>query len=316
MMQATEVMPATTEAPPPTNLFSGDPEQRLEAARRIANALAPIIERQGLYVTISGKRYVLHEGWTTLGAMVGLFAYVTETRPTPERDGWEARVEIRRLDGTVLSAAEAECRRDEPHWQDRPSYALRSMAQTRASAKAHRLLLGWVMTLAGYEPTPAEEMTAEAIAEGPREQTPQPRTPQQGKGDFQQQAQEASQQRAVYAWARQPRTPQQGKGDFQQQAQEASQQRAVYGWARQFWPDMEPHYAVATALNLPSREEGAIREHWLTRGTWSQAAHALRRVKAMADDLETRGWARLEALEEAARRYDAYGKLSRGESLP
>jgi hypothetical protein len=290
MMQATEVMPATTEAPAPANLFSGDPEQRLEAARRIANALAPIIERQGLYVTISGKRYVLHEGWTTLGAMVGLFAYVTETRPTPERDGWEARVEIRRLDGTVLSAAEAECRRDEPHWQDRPSYALRSMAQTRASAKAHRLLLGWVMTLAGYEPTPAEEMTAEAIAEGPRQQTPQPRTPQQGKGGLQQQ--------------------------IQQQAQEASQQRAVYAWARQFWPDMEPHYAVATALNLPSREEGAIREHWLTRGTWSQAAHALRRVKAMADDLETRGWARLEALEEAARRYDAYGKLSRGESLP
>jgi len=289
-MQATEVMPATTEAPAPANLFSGDPEQRLEAARRIANALAPIIERQGLYVTISGRRYVLHEGWTTLGAMVGLFAYVTETRPTPERDGWEARVEIRRLDGTVLSAAEAECRRDEPHWQDRPSYALRSMAQTRASAKAHRLLLGWVMTLAGYEPTPAEEMTAEAIPEGPRQQAPQPRTPQQGKASLQHQ--------------------------IQQQAQEASQQRAVYAWARQFWPEMEPHYAVATALNLPSREEGAIREHWLTRGTWSQAAHALRRVKAMADDLETRGWARLEALEEAARRYDAYGKLSRGESLP
>jgi hypothetical protein len=297
MMQATEVMPATTEAPAPLSLFSGDPEQRLEAARRIANALAPIIERQGLYVTISGKRYVLHEGWTTLGAMVGLFAYVTETRPTPERDGWEARVEIRRLDGTVLSAAEAECRRDEPHWQDRPSYALRSMAQTRASAKAHRLLLGWVMTLAGYEPTPAEEMTAEAIAEGPRQQTPQPRTRQQERARVQQVVQQLVQQQI-------------------QEAQEASQQRAVYGWARQFWPDMEPHYAVATALNLPSREEGAIREHWLTRGTWSQAAHALRRVKAMADDLETRGWARLEALEEAARRYDAYGKVSRGESLP
>jgi hypothetical protein len=33
------------------------------------------------------------------------------------------------------------------------------MAQTRAAGKVLRLLLGWVMTLAGYEPTPAEEMT-------------------------------------------------------------------------------------------------------------------------------------------------------------
>lgn len=39
-----------------------------------------------------------------------------------------------------------------------PFFQLRSMAQTRASAKAFRNVLAWVVVLAGYKPTPAEEM--------------------------------------------------------------------------------------------------------------------------------------------------------------
>ena len=47
--------------------------------------------------------------------------------------------------------------RDEPNWRDKPDYALRSMSQTRATSKALRLPLGFVVALAGYEVTPAEE---------------------------------------------------------------------------------------------------------------------------------------------------------------
>ncbi len=39
-----------------------------------------------------------------------------------------------------------------------PSFQLRSMAQTRACAKAFRNVLAWVVVLAGYKPTPIEEM--------------------------------------------------------------------------------------------------------------------------------------------------------------
>lgn len=39
-----------------------------------------------------------------------------------------------------------------------PQFQLRSMAQTRAGAKALRNALAWVVVLAGYKPTPAEEM--------------------------------------------------------------------------------------------------------------------------------------------------------------
>lgn len=40
-----------------------------------------------------------------------------------------------------------------------PLFQLRSMAQTRACAKVYRNVLAWVVVLAGYRPTPAEEMT-------------------------------------------------------------------------------------------------------------------------------------------------------------
>lgn len=60
--------------------------------------------------------------------------------------------------GVVVGAAEAECTWEEEGWATRPSNALRSMAQTRAIGKAYRGVFAFVMALAGYVPTPAEEM--------------------------------------------------------------------------------------------------------------------------------------------------------------
>ena len=41
----------------------------------------------------------------------------------------------------------------------KPLFQLRSMAQTRAEAKALKSVFGWFVVLAGYKPTPAEELT-------------------------------------------------------------------------------------------------------------------------------------------------------------
>ena len=49
-----------------------------------------------------------------------------------------------------------------------PLFQLRSMAQTRAAAKALRNALAWVVVLAGYKPTPAEEMDSVRGSEAPR----------------------------------------------------------------------------------------------------------------------------------------------------
>lgn len=71
---------------------------------------------------------------------------------------WEARVEVRTPDGTVVGAAEAMCSRAEVKWGTREDFALRSMAETRAESRAFRRATGWIIHLAGYSPTPAEEM--------------------------------------------------------------------------------------------------------------------------------------------------------------
>ncbi len=147
-------------APAPTTLFrTNDPVEVLEHASRVAQALKDVIDRQGLVTRIQGREHVRVEGWTTLGSMLVVVPVVEWTRRT--EDGWEARVEARTLDCRVVGAAEASCSKQERTWKSRDDYALRSMAQTRATSKALRGPLGFVVTLAGYEATPAEEMPAD-----------------------------------------------------------------------------------------------------------------------------------------------------------
>lgn len=145
------------EQPPPASLFrTDDPSEVVMRATAVAASLRDVISKQGLISNISGKQYPKCEAWTLCGTMLGIFPVLVWTRPLEE--GWEARVEARTRDGAIVGAAEAECLRTERNWANRDDFALRSMAQTRATAKALRMPLGFIMTLAGYEPTPSEEM--------------------------------------------------------------------------------------------------------------------------------------------------------------
>lgn len=152
-----EIVPVNQQAPTQVASFGTiEPKELVKKATQVANELSPIVEKKKLFTMISGKKYVQAEGWTTMGAMLGAFPEVEWTRKLP--NGWEARVNIRTLLGQVISSAEAMCTRDERNWKTRDEYAIRSMAQTRATGKAFRLPFAWIMTLAGYEATPAEEM--------------------------------------------------------------------------------------------------------------------------------------------------------------
>lgn len=142
----------------PVNLFrTEEPTEIVARATQTATALADVLKDRKLTSTISGREHVRVEGWTLLGSMLGVFPVCVWTRKLD--DGWEARVEARTLAGAVVGAAEAECLRSERTWAGRDDFALRSMAQTRATSKALRQPLGFVVSLAGYEATPAEEMT-------------------------------------------------------------------------------------------------------------------------------------------------------------
>lgn len=141
----------------PVGLFgTSEPAAVIEKATSVANALKGVIVRQGLVSKISGKEYPRCEAWTLLGTMLGVFPVTVWTKEV--NDGWEARVEARTKEGAIIGAAEAQCLRSEKNWANRDDFALRSMAQTRATAKCLRMPLGFVMTLAGFEATPAEEM--------------------------------------------------------------------------------------------------------------------------------------------------------------
>lgn len=142
-----------------------DPEAVLAEAAKAARALARVLESKKDKVMINGVQYLEFEDWQTLARFYGVTAKVIATTPvmspTAKVDtviGYEARAVAVRPDGTEISAAEAMCLNDERNWEDKPLFMLRSMAQTRACAKALRNILGWVTILAGYEATPAEEM--------------------------------------------------------------------------------------------------------------------------------------------------------------
>ena len=148
---------ATVDPAANTTLFrTDDPATVLQRATEVANSLAPVLKERGMLSNISGREYVRVEGWMTLGSMLGVTAVGVWTRKVD--NGWEAKVDARTLDGRVIGSAEAMCLSVEDNWKDSDEFAIRSMAQTRAASKALASVLRFVVTLAGFAGTPAEEM--------------------------------------------------------------------------------------------------------------------------------------------------------------
>lgn len=137
-------------------VLEGDPEQQLEFAKKAATALMRVVKP----VKIANKDYLQFGGWQTLGRFFGATVGVEWSKRIEENGkllGYEARAVVHQH-GEVISSAEAVCMKSERRWGSADEYAVKSMAQTRASAKALRNAFGWVAELAGLESTPAEEM--------------------------------------------------------------------------------------------------------------------------------------------------------------
>lgn len=142
------------EAP---SIFTLPPEGVVMRATAVANVLKDVITKQNLAVNIGGKKYVPVEAWNLMGVLLGILPreeYIKEY----EDGSYEAKVVLVKTDGTVVGGASSVVGMDEPTWRTRPKFARRSMACTRATGKAYRLSFSWVMSLAGYAPTPLEEM--------------------------------------------------------------------------------------------------------------------------------------------------------------
>jgi hypothetical protein len=136
------------------------PDVVLDEAKRAAKALKDVVSQKPKPVMMNGEQYLEFEDWQTVGKFYGVTAKVITTSfiDYGTAQGFEAKAVAIRPDGMEVSAAEAMCLNDEPNWKSKPLFQLRSMAQTRACAKALRNCLAWVVVLAGYRPTPAEEI--------------------------------------------------------------------------------------------------------------------------------------------------------------
>ena len=157
------------------------PAAVLAEAKEAATALMEAVRANDWAVEISGREHLRVEAWQTCGMFYGLTARVTDVREVVLGDarGFKAKaVVVHAASGKVLSAGEMYCMNDEDKWSTRavyewddtqkkrvktnktvpvPMFQLASMAETRAVSKALRNCLSWVVVLAGYDPTPAEE---------------------------------------------------------------------------------------------------------------------------------------------------------------
>lgn len=138
------------------------PKQLMAYAIEIADTLSSVLRDRGMTQKFGGQgEHVKTEGWQLAGSLMGFT--VSEGQATELPDGsYEAVVELRSIaTGKTLATASARCGVDEPTWKTKPKYARRSMAYTRAIGRAYSQNFRWLIHLAGYEGTPAEEMPEE-----------------------------------------------------------------------------------------------------------------------------------------------------------
>lgn len=175
-----KIIEAMALVPPQPLAIVRSPEQVIADAVKAANILKKIFEKTKHKVFIRGERYLRLEEWQTAGRFIGVMARPTRTEHVEigGAHGFKAYAEaVLVATGQVISGADAMCMTDEAKWLNRPVYQngdngkrvhthdepvphfqRLSMAQTRACSKALRNVCAWVVVLAGYAPTPAEEM--------------------------------------------------------------------------------------------------------------------------------------------------------------
>lgn len=96
----------------------------------------------------------------------------TKTQPVmvePGHGGYTAKVEARDQTGRLIGAAHSQCNWEEWRWRDSDAYALESMAQTRGISKALSGPLRFIVELAGFKGTPAEEVPDDGFRDRDRD---------------------------------------------------------------------------------------------------------------------------------------------------
>lgn len=169
-MEPTPTTDLTTGTKNSPATFSVKPS--LAHTKKLVTELMAYVDDNKLAINIAGKKYLQVEAWQFTGSQLNLTAVVTEiediTPPAKTEGGvvkpkYKATVEvIHNPTGQLVSRGFAICSKEESKKSSFDEYAVASMAQTRAIGKAYRNILAWLPKLAGYEGTPAEEISDNA----------------------------------------------------------------------------------------------------------------------------------------------------------
>jgi hypothetical protein len=130
-------------------------------AMQVAEILQRFVKEKKLTANIKGKEYPLVEAWMFAGSQLGLYPLVVDVKDlcNEKEYKYQATVELRRLSNdSIVGRGIAICTNKEFSKKQFDEYAILSMAQTRATGKAFRNVLAWIMKAAGFEATPDEEM--------------------------------------------------------------------------------------------------------------------------------------------------------------
>ena len=176
--------PLTLEQPEQSNALirlEDNPAHLMRRATDVAGVSRDIVMKTA--ITIQGRKYVKVEGWQAIAIAHGC---VASSRDVERVDsGFRAIGEVRRInDGTVLATAEGFVGDDEVKtWGQRPEYAKRAMAQTRAISRACRSAFAHVVVLidSNLSTTPAEEVPDEGFSQPARTPKAAPRATQPTK---------------------------------------------------------------------------------------------------------------------------------------
>lgn len=150
------------------SIQENNPIANIKKSTDVAGACKEIVTRTS--IKIQNRKYVPVEGWMAIATAHGCNLSAADVRAID--GGISARGVVRRIsDGRILGEAEGFVGDDEKTWSNRPLFARRAMAQTRAMSRAARSVFAHVVVLmdAGLETTPAEEMGHEIEVK----QTPQ-----------------------------------------------------------------------------------------------------------------------------------------------
>lgn len=155
------------------------PDEILLDARDAAQALEKLISaNKRKPMEFNGKRYLEFPHWQTISKFYHTTTATGETEfvELGGIKGFKAKAHvIDEKTGMIVGYAEAYCMSDEPNWKHKPLFQLASMAQTRAASKCLSNKYRYVAIVAGYEPTPGEEvdMVAAAGLQAPKEKEPE-----------------------------------------------------------------------------------------------------------------------------------------------